>query len=99
MPIIVLMANPLKNPSMPPLYPNKLKAIVGEFYIMEGKLNNRSRKAHRKIKSWKASAKVVGADESYHQQFENLVQQSFFNTVSNSYVLIHEDYFERPLKN
>lgn len=84
---------------MPPLYPNKLKAIVGEFYLMESRINNRSKKAHKKIQSFKASHQAVDADENYREQFENLVKFSFFNMVSNSYVLVHEDYFERPLKN
>lgn len=84
---------------MPPLYPNKLKAIVGEFYLMESRINNRSKKAHKKIQSFKASHQAVDADENYREQFENLVKFSFFNLVSNSYVLVHEDYFERPLKN
>ena len=84
---------------MPPLYPNKLKAIVGEFYLMESRINNRSKKAHKKIQSWKASHTAVDADENYREQFENLVKSSFFNMVTNAYVLVHEDYFERPLKN
>ena len=84
---------------MPPLYPNKLKAIVGEFYLMEGRLNNRSKKAHKKIQSWKASHNAVEADEQYREQFKNLVKFSFFNMVTNAYVLVHEGYFERPLKN
>lgn len=84
---------------MPPLYPNKLKAIVGEFYLMESRINNRSKKAQKKIQSWKASHLAVDADEHYQQQFQNLVQYSFFNAVTNAFVLIHEDYFDRPLKN
>ena len=84
---------------MPPLYPNKLKAIVGEFYLMESRINNRSKKAHKKIQSFKASHQAVDADENYHEQFENLVKFSFFNMVSNAYVLVHEAYFQRPLKN
>lgn len=84
---------------MKPLYPNKLKAIVGEFYLMEGRTNNRSKKAHKKIKSWKASQSVNDADENYQQQFDNLVKNSFFNTVTNAYILVSEGYFDRPLKN
>lgn len=84
---------------MKPLYPNKLKAIVGEFYLMEGRNNNRSKKAHKKIQSWKASRNANDADENYHQQFENLLRHSFFNTVTNAYVLVNERYFDRPLKN
>lgn len=84
---------------MPPLYPNKLKAIVGEFYLMESRINNRSKKAQKKIQSWKASHLAIDADENYQLQFQNLVKYSFFNVVTNAYVLIHEDYFDRPLKN
>lgn len=84
---------------MKPPYSNKLKAIVGEFYIMEGTINNRSKKAHKKIQSWKASHHADDADENYQQQFENLVRNSFFNTVTNAYVLVNEGYFDRPLKN
>ena len=84
---------------MPPLYPNKLKAIVGEFYLTESRLNNRSKKAQKKIQSWKASHMAVEADEHYHEQFENLVKHSFFNMVSNTFVLEREYFFERPLKN
>jgi hypothetical protein len=84
---------------MQPKYPNKLKAIVGEFYIMESRINNRSKKAQKKIQSWKASHTAVDADENYQQQFENLLKQSFFNTVTNGYILANEGYFDRPLKN
>lgn len=84
---------------MPPSYPNKIKAIVGEFYLMESRINNRSKKAHKKIQSWKACHLANEADENYVEQFENLVRNSFFNHVTNSFVLVHEYYFERPLKN
>ena len=84
---------------MPPLHPNKLKAIVGEFYLMESRINNRSKKAQKKIQSWKASVHAVDADENYQQQFENLVKLSFFNVVTNVFVLEREDYFDRPLQN
>lgn len=84
---------------MPPLYPNKLKAIVGEFYLIESRTNNRSKKAQKKIQSWKASHHAVDADENYREQFKNLVKMSFFNMVTNSFILVHEGYFERPLRN
>jgi hypothetical protein len=84
---------------MPPLHPNKLKAIVGEFYLMESRINNRSKKAQKKIQSWKACYNAVDADENYQLQFENLVKRSFFNTVTNAFILVNESYFDRPLKN
>jgi hypothetical protein len=84
---------------MAPLYPDKIKAIVGEFYLLESRINNRSKKAHKKIQSWKVSHLAIDADENYHEQFTNLVKFSFFNMVTNAYVLVNESYFERPLKN
>jgi len=84
---------------MEPLFPDKRKAITGEFFISDSRLKNHSRKAFKKISSWKASAQLTDIDLHFHEQFENLVRNSFFNLVSNSYVLSKENFFERPLNN
>jgi hypothetical protein len=84
---------------MEPLYPDKRKAITGEFFLQDSRIKNRSRKAFKKIQSWKASFQATEPDQQYQQQFENLVRQSFFNLVSNTYVLVQEEYNKLPLDN
>jgi hypothetical protein len=86
---------------MEQLFPDKRKAITGEFFINDSRIKHSSRKAFKKIKSWKASFKTPPEDseQHYHQQFENLVKNSFFNTVSNKYILSKEKFHDRPLKN
>lgn len=82
------------------LYPDKRKAITGEFFINDSRLRHSSRKAFKKIKNWKASFTVSEeAETHYQEQFDNLVRNSFFNTVSNNYILSKEKYYQRSLEN
>jgi ribosome recycling factor len=82
------------------LFPDKRKAITGEFFINDSRIRHTSRKAFKKIKSWKASFHVSeDAEQHYQQQFDNLVRHSFFNMVSNRYVLAKEKFEQRPILN
>lgn len=81
---------------MAPLYPNKQKAIVGEFYLMESRITNRSKKAFKKIQGWKACNRSTEAEPVYLLQFNELIHQSFFNLVSNSYIIKEEDFLNQP---
>ncbi|MBO9571163.1 MAG: hypothetical protein J7497_02990 [Chitinophagaceae bacterium] len=82
------------------LFPDKRKAITGEFFINDSRIRHNSRKAFKKITNWKTSFNISEeAETHYQEQFDNLVRNSFFNTVSNSYVLSKEKYHQRPLLN
>ncbi len=82
------------------LFPDKRKAITGEFFINDSRLRHQSRRAFKKITNWRSSF-VVSADAEMHyqEQFDNLIRQSFFNTVSSSYILSKEKYYHKPLLN
>lgn len=82
------------------LFPDKRKAITGEFFINDSRIRHNSRKAFKKIANWKTSFTVTeDAELHYQEQFDNLVRNSFFNNVTNSYILSKEKYFETPLHN
>jgi len=82
------------------LFPDKRKAITGQFFITDSLIRHNSRKAYKKIRNWKASFTVTeDAEVNYQQQFDNLVRNSFFNAVSNKYILHKEKFHERPLEN
>jgi hypothetical protein len=82
------------------LFPDKRKAITGEFFINDSRIRHNSRKAFRKIANWKTSFTVSEeAETHYQEQYDNLVRNSFFNTVSNSYILSKEKYYQKPLQN
>lgn len=82
------------------LFPDKRKAITGEFFINDSRIRHNSRKAFKKIRSWKTSFTVSeDAEQHYQQQFTNLVHQSFFNMVSNRYILAKEKFEQRPINN
>lgn len=82
------------------LFPDKRKAITGEFFINDSRIRHNSRKAFRKISNWKTSFTVTeDAEVHYQEQYDNLVRHSFFNTVSNSYILSKEKYYQKPLQN
>ena len=82
------------------LFPDKRKAITGEFFINDSRIRHNSRKAFKKIKNWKTSFHITEeAETHYQQQFDNLVKHSFFNMVSNRYILTKEKYAERPKEN
>jgi hypothetical protein len=82
------------------LFPDKRKAITGEFFINDSRVRHNSRRAFKKIKSWKSSFNISeDAEMHYQQQFENLVRYSFFNTVSNRYILTKEKFHDRPKEN
>lgn len=85
---------------MPLLFPDKRKAITGQFFISDSLIRQSSRKAFLKIKNWKRSFTVTEeAEVNYQQQFDNLVNNSFFNVVSNKYILHKEKFHERPTEN
>ncbi|HUQ67157.1 MAG TPA: hypothetical protein VM101_13430 [Flavitalea sp.] len=85
---------------MPLLFPDKRKAITGQFFITDSMIRHSSRKAFKKIRNWKSSFNVTDeAEVNYQQQFDNLVCNSFFNEVSNKYILHKEKFHERPLDN
>jgi len=82
------------------LFPDKRKAITGEFFISDSRLRHSSRRAFKKIRNWKTSCTISeDAEQHYQQQFNNLVKQSFFNMVSNRYVLMKEKFDLRPKDN
>lgn len=82
------------------LFPDKRKAITGQFFINDSLIRQSSRKAFRKIRNWKSSFIVTEeAETNYQTQFDNLVRNSFFNEVSNKYILHKEKYHEKPLDN
>ncbi len=82
------------------LFPDKRKAITGEFFINDSRIRHHSKKAYKKIRSWKTSFTVSEeAELHYQEQFDNLVRQSFFNLVSNKYILVKEKFSERPINN
>ena len=82
------------------LFPDKRKAITGEFFINDSRIRHNSRKAFKKITNWKTSFTISEeAELHYQEQFDNLVKNSFFNTVTNSYILSKEKYLETPLHN
>lgn len=82
-------------------FPDKRKAITGEFFINDSRIKHNSRKAYKKIRNWKASVHAASEDTEthFHQQFDNLVKNSFFNTVSNTYILSKEKFYDRPIWN
>lgn len=82
------------------LFPDKRKAITGEFFINDSRIKHLSKRASKKIISWKTSFTVTeDAEVNYQEQFDNLVKYSFFNTVSNSYILTKEKFHDRPTEN
>jgi len=82
------------------LFPDKRKAITGQFFITDSLIRHSSRKAFKKIRNWKLSFNVTEeAEDNYQQQFDNLVRNSFFNEVSNKYILRKQKFHERPLEN
>jgi hypothetical protein len=86
---------------MEQLFPDKRKAITGEFFINDSRIKHSCRKAYKKIRSYKESLNTppVDAEAHYHIQFSNLVHNSFFNTVSNQYILSKEKYLDKPRNN
>lgn len=85
---------------MPLLFPDKRKAITGQFFINDSLIRHSSRKAYKKIVNWKSSFNVSEeAETNYQKQFDNLVRNSFFNEVSNKYVLHKEKFHDRPIEN
>jgi hypothetical protein len=82
------------------LFPDKRKAITGQFFINDSRIRHNSRKAFKKITSWKTSFNVTDEAETHYQvQFDNLIKNSFFITVSNSFILSKEKFHERPTVN
>jgi hypothetical protein len=75
------------------LYPDKRKAIIGQFFINDSRLRHNSRKAYKKIANWKKSFNVSEeAELHYQEQFDNLVVNSFFNHVPSTYILCKEKF-------
>lgn len=82
------------------LFPDKRKAITGQFFINDSLIRHNSRKAYKKIRGWKSSFVVSeDAETNYQNQFDNLVSNSFFNIVSNRFILTKEKFHDRPTEN
>ncbi len=89
----------ISNP-MDALFPDQRKAIIGEFFVNDSRLKHISRKAYKKIAGWKASVgEPANGDSRLREQYDNLLRNSFFNAVPNSYILQRENFLERPLNN
>lgn len=80
-------------------FSDKRKAIAGEFFLNDSRMKHRSRKAYKKIQIWKASVDESGTDQLYQQQIENLVRYSFFQTVTASFILLQQRYYDQSLDN
>ncbi len=82
------------------LYPDRRKAITGEFFINDSRVRHNSRRAYKKIRNWKTSFRISEEAELHYQdQFDNLIRNSFFCTVSNVFVLSREKFHEKALQN
>ncbi len=79
---------------MPTTYPDKRKAIAGMFFLIDSRNRRRCRKAYKKIQTWKQAVPVEG-NEAYTQQVENMVRSSFFQEVTNVFVLLEERFYEK----
>ena len=80
-------------------FSDKRKAIAGEFFLNDSRMKHRSRKAFKKIQIWKASVEESVTDQVYQQQIENLVRYSFFQSVTSSFILLQQRYYDQSLEN
>ena len=90
----------LKHPwTMQTQYSDKRKAIAGEFFLQDSRTKNRSRKAYKKIQTWKESRNNARPDTVFRQQAQNQLHHAFFHVVTNAFILLQERYYDKPMDN
>ena len=78
---------------------NKQELLAEEFHITDINNSQQSYNAVLKIKRWKFIMKIPGIGKKIKQEANGSLEKTFFNYVSNTYVLIEEAYFFSPSEN
>ena len=78
---------------------NKQELLAEEFHIADVNSSQASYNAVLKIKRWKFIMKIPGIGNKIKQEANGSLEKTFFNFVSNTFVLIEEGYFFTPSEN
>ncbi|HYE53183.1 MAG TPA: hypothetical protein VD996_00015 [Chitinophagaceae bacterium] len=74
-------------------FENSQQALAEQAYIVDFHITRASKLAYMRIQSWKMAATTPGVAKDFLKETETFLQQTFFSSVPNSYVLSEEGYY------
>jgi hypothetical protein len=82
---------------MNPFAENEQDSLAARFHIDETQITQASHLAYLKIQSWKFAMTTPHVTRRFKQEADDMIMQSFFSFVPNSYILSEEGYYFNPL--
>ena len=80
-------------------FENAQQALAEQAYIIDFHITRASKLAFMRIQSWKMAATTPGVAKEFLKETETFLQQTFFSTVSNNFILSEEGYYFSQLEN
>ena len=70
--------------------------LAAKFHINDSHITQASHLAFLKIQSWKFAMRTPLVGKRYKKEADEMMKQSFFSFVSNSFVLNEEGFYLNP---
>ena len=80
-------------------FENAQQALAEQAYIIDFHITRASKLAFMRIQSWKMAATTPGVAKEFLKETETFLQQTFFSTVPNNFILNEEGYYFSQLEN
>ena len=81
---------------MHPFIQNDQDYLAAKFHINDSHVTQACQLAFLKIQSWKFALRTPSIGKRYRKEAEEMMKQSFFSFVPNTYVLSEEGYYLMP---
>lgn len=81
---------------MDPFIQNDQDYLAAKFHINDSHVTQACHLAFLKIQSWKFARRTPSIGKRYRKEAEDMMKQSFFTFVPNTYVLSEEGYYLTP---
>ena len=82
-----------------PIIHNDQDYLAAKFHINDINITQASHLAFLKIQSYKFAMRTPTVGAIYQRETKDMVVQSFFNFVPNSFVLSEESFYYSPIEN
>ena len=81
---------------MQPFIQNDQDYLAAKFHIDDSHVTQACHLAFLKIQSWKFALRTPAIGKRYRKEAEDMMKQSFFSFVPNSYVLSEAGFYLMP---
>ena len=80
-------------------FENAQQALAEQAYIIDFHITRASKLAFMRIQSWKMAATTPGVAKDFLKETETFLQQTFFSSVPNTYILSEEGFYFSQTEN